>query len=41
MLDSLLPYYLSHCPMVLYPDPSAFDTQGNGLILKYGLINAI
>ena len=36
-----LPYYLSHSAMVLYPVPSTFDTPGNGLILKYGLINTI
>src|SRR5271155_2228875 len=33
-----LPYYLSHSTMVLWPVRSTFDSSGNGLILKYGLI---
>lgn len=33
-----LPYYLAHSTMVLWPVCTTFDSPGNGLISKHGLI---
>lgn len=33
-----IPYYLAHSTMVLWPVCTTFDSSGNGLISKHGLI---